>query len=175
MNEDPFKPYIDQLRQSLKVRNLADRTINQVCWKLARFTAWLVENRIVAVDDITKDTVRAYQVELYQTINAKGRQNSVGYQNTMMSAVRQFTRFLYERDFIVSDPARDIQYAKEPKALPRGILTPSEARKILHAPDTTTAIGYRDRVILEVLYTSGIRKEELNHLTLADVTTMTGF
>ena len=169
MNEDPFKPYIDQLRQSLKVRNLADRTINQICWKLARFTAWLMENRIVAVDDISKDTVRAYQVELYQAINAKGRQNSVGYQNTMMSAVKQFTRFLYERDFIVSDPARDIQYAKTPKALPRGILTPSEARKILHAPDTTTAIGYRDRVILEVLYTSGIRKEELNHLTLADV------
>lgn len=175
MKDDPFKPYIDQLRQSLKVRNLARRTIDQTCWKLGKFTAWLIQNHILAIDAITKDAVRSYQVELYQMINAKGRQNSVGYQNGMMAAVKQFTRFLHERDFIVSDPARDIQYAKTPKALPRGILTPSEARRIIHAPDTTTVIGYRDRVILEVLYTSGIRKEELNRLTLADMDYHDGF
>ncbi len=175
MKDDPFKSYIDQLRQSLKVRNLAQRTIEQTCWKLTRFTAWLSQNKILSIDAITKETIRSYQVEIYQTVNARGRQNSVAYQNTIMSAVKQFTRFLYERDFIVSDPARDIQYAKTPKTLPRGILTPSEARRIIHAPDTTTAIGYRDRVILEVLYTSGIRKEELNHLTLADVDYHDGF
>ena len=75
----------------------------------------------------------------------------------------------------MSDPARDIQYAKIPKALPKGILSPAEARKIIHAPDITSVIGYRDRVILEVLYTSGIRKEELNHLTLGDVDCHDGF
>jgi len=87
----------------------------------------------------------------------------------MMSAVRQFTSFLYERDYIVSDPGRDIQYAKIPKTLPRSILTKTEARRIIHAPDIKTALGYRDRVILEVLYTSGIRKQEVIQLTLNDV------
>ncbi|WP_320043628.1 tyrosine-type recombinase/integrase [uncultured Desulfobacter sp.] len=175
MNDNPFKPYIDQFRLALKVRNLTGKTIGQICWKLGRFTAWLMENQVLSVDAITKDAVRSYQVELYQAINARGRQNGVAYQNAMMSAVRQFTRFLYERDFIVSDPARDIRYAKIPKSLPKGILSPAEARKILHAPDITSVIGYRDRVILEVLYTSGIRKEELNHLTLADVDCHDGF
>nr|WP_319396630.1 tyrosine-type recombinase/integrase [uncultured Desulfobacter sp.] len=175
MKDNPFKPYIDQFRLALKVRNLTGKTIEQICWKLARFTTWLMENQVLSVDAITKDAVRSYQVELYQAINARGRQNGVAYQNAMMSAVRQFTRFLYERDFIVSDPARDIRYAKIPKSLPKGILSPAEARKILHAPDVTSVIGYRDRVILEVLYTSGIRKEELNHLTLADVDCHDGF
>lgn len=175
MQGDPFETHIHQLRQSLKVRNLADRTIEQTCWKLGKFTAWLIQNDILSIDAITKDAVRSYQVELYQMINAKGRQNSVGYQNGMMAAVKQFTRFLHERDFIVADPARDIQYAKTPKMLPRGILTPSEARRIIHAPDLKTVIGYRDRVILEVLYTSGIRKAELNNLTLADVDYYDGF
>lgn len=75
MKDDPFKPYIDQLRQSLKVRNLAQKTIEQTCWKLGKFTAWLIRNDILAIDAVTKDIVRSYQVELYQAINAKGRQN----------------------------------------------------------------------------------------------------
>jgi len=78
-------------------------------------------------------------------------------------------RFLHEQNHIVSDPAKDIQYAKQPQRLPRSVLTSSEARKIIHAPDTKTVIGYRDRTILEALYSTGIRKEEVNNLTLNDV------
>jgi integrase/recombinase XerD len=166
---DQFKPYIDELEQSLKIRNFAKRTIDNTCWKIEKFTAYLKQNNIFNIDYITKKIIRSYQVELYQMINAKGIQNSVGHQNNMMSAVRQFTRFLYERDYIVSDPARDIKYAKIPKTLPRSILTKTEARRIIHAPDIKTALGYRDRVILEVLYTSGIRKQEIIQLILNDV------
>jgi integrase/recombinase XerD len=167
--KDQFKPYIDELEQYLKIRNFAKRTIDYTCWKIEKFTAYLKQNNIFNIDMITKKIIRSYQIELYQMINAKGIQNSVGHQNNMMSAVRQFTRFLYERDYIVSDPARDIQYAKIPKTLPRSILTKTEARRIIHAPDIKTALGYRDRVILEVLYTSGIRKQEVIQLILNDV------
>ncbi|MCP4720785.1 MAG: tyrosine-type recombinase/integrase, partial [Desulfobacteraceae bacterium] len=166
---DQFKPYIDELEQYLKIRNFAKRTIDNTCWKIDKFTAYLKQNNIFNIDHITKKIIRSYQIELYQMINAKGIQNSVGHQNNMLSAVRQFTRFLYERDYIVSDPARDIQYAKIPKTLPRSILTKTEAKRIIHAPDIKTALGYRDRVILEVLYTSGIRKQEIIQLILNDV------
>jgi len=54
-------------------------------------------------------------------------------------------------------------------------LSVSEARRIIHAPDTKTVIGYRDQAVLEVLYSSGIRKEELNNLTLEDVDCDDGF
>lgn len=175
MNENSFKPFIDEYAQSLAVRNMASRTVSCTRWKLGKFTEYLARNNITNIDGIHKETIRAYQVELYQTINTRGRQNSVSYQNDMLSAVKQFMRFLHERDYIVSDPAKDVRYAKQPQSLPRGILTPSEARKIIHAPDTKTAIGYRDRTILEVLYTTGIRKEELNNLTLNDVDYRDGF
>ena len=92
-----------------------------------------------------------------------------------MAAVKQFLRFLKEHDYIITDPASDIEYAREPKRLPRSILSPAEARKIIHAPDTKSLIGYRDRTILEVFYSTGIRKEELNNLTLSDVDYEDGF
>ena len=175
MNENNFKKYIDEYAQSLKVRNMAKRTINGIVWRLDKFIVYLAKCGITHIDAINKETIRSYQIDLYQTINTRGRQNCVSYQNGMLSAVKQFMRFLHERDYIVSDPAKDVQYAKQPKSLPRGVLTSSEARKIIHAPDTKTVIGYRDRTILEVLYSSGIRKEEVNSLTLKDVDYHDGF
>jgi integrase/recombinase XerD len=112
---------------------------------------------------------------LFESLNSRGRPNSIAYQNRMLSAAKNFTKFLKDNDYIVSDPGRNVAYAKEPKRLPRGVLTPTEARKIIHAPDVKTAIGYRDRTIMEVLYSSAIRKEELNNLTLADVDYHDGF
>jgi len=175
MKENSFKTFVDEYAKSLKVRNLGKRTITGACWKLEKFIIWLAKNEIMHIDGINKEIIRSYQIELYQCINFKGAPNAVSYQNNMLSAVKQFIRFLHDRDYIVSDPAKDIQYAKQPKRLPRSVLTPSEARKIIHAPDTKTVIGYRDRTILEVMYSSGIRKEEVNSLTLADVDYNDGF
>ena len=175
MKENDFTALADEFTRSLKIRNLAERTIVGVRWRLGKFFSYLQTQGINHIDGITKDVVRTYQVELYQCINIKGSQNTIAHQNNMLSAVKQFLIFLHQRDYIVADPARDVQYAKQPKQLPRGVLTPSEARKILHAPDTKTVIGYRDRTILEVLYSSGLRKEEVNNLTLADVDYHDGF
>lgn len=175
MKENSFILFADEFAKSLKVRNLTDRTIEGVRWRLGKFFSYLETCGITHIDQITKEAVAAYQIELYQCINKKGAPNTVSYQNNMLSAVKQFMRFLHERDYTVSDPTRDIRYAKQPKRLPRCVMTPSEARKIIHAPDTKTVIGYRDRTILEVMYISGIRKEEVNNLTLNDIDYHDGF
>jgi len=143
--------------------------------KLNRFFAYLEALSITHIDGITKDIVMAYQVEIYQTLNAKGYPNNIAYQNSMLCAVKQFMVFLWDREFIVSDPAKNIQYAKTPQSLPGSILSVSETRRILNAPDTRSVIGYRDRTMLEVLYSTGIRKTELRQLTLNDVDYHDGF
>jgi integrase/recombinase XerD len=177
MNASPvtLEALIRQFLRSLQVRNLSARTIEGVAWKLGKFLAYLESRSIAEAAGITREAVASFQVHLFEQINQQGRPNGVHHQNRMLSAVKQFTRYLKEYDVIVADPAREIRYAKEPKSLPKGILTPAEARKILHAPDTKSVIGYRDRTILELLYTSGIRKDELITLTLADVDTTDGF
>ena len=175
MKENSFSLLTHEFAGTMKIRNLTGRSIESSIWRLGKFFAFLESLDITHIDQITKEAVIAYQVELYERINSKGLPNTVSYQNGMLSSVKQFTRFLKERDYIVSDPARDIRYAKQPKQLPRSVLTRSEARRIIHAPDTKTTVGYRDRIILEVLYSSGIRKEELNSLTLSDVDYNDGF
>lgn len=175
MSEEHFKALSAVYLRSMKVRNLSQRTIDHVSWMLEKFFTYLDSCNITHADQITSQTIRDYQITLFESLNSRGQPNSIAYQNRMLSAAKNFTCFLKDNDYIVSDPGAKVAYAKEPKRLPRGVLTPAEARRIIHVPDTKTAIGYRDRTILEVLYSSAIRKEELNKLTLADVDYDDGF
>jgi integrase/recombinase XerD len=160
----------DKYRDYLSVLNYAKKTVISHVFYLNRFFAWLRGVGINEIGGVTRDIVRDYQTHLFEEINAHtGRPNAVTYQNMSLQAVKSFFRFLVENDYLVGDPAKSVPYAKAPQRLPRSILTQSEAKKVLHAPDTKTVLGYRDRTILEVLYSTGIRKEELNNLLLTDI------
>jgi integrase/recombinase XerD len=161
---------IERYRDHLITLNYAEKTVKGNLFYLNRFLAWLREIGITELAAVTRYIVSDYQTYLYEEINSHtGEPNSVTYQNRNLLVVKSFFRFLSENDYLVGDPAKNIPYAKEPQRLPRSILTQSEAKKVLHAPDTKTVLGYRDRTILEVLYSTGIRKEELLNILLTDV------
>ena len=86
-----------------------------------------------------------------------------------VSALRSFYRFLRRRGHVRKDPAALLQTPKVPKGLPR-FLTVEDAFRVVEAPqkDPTRAepLRLRDRVLLELLYGSGIRVSELATLTL---------
>jgi integrase/recombinase XerD len=178
MGDELRKPLTDlreKYRQHLTLLNYSLNTIKGHLFYLKRFFRYLKEKNIDEITAVTKETIRDYQTYLYEEINFKGEPNGVVTQNNALKVVKSFFRFLCENDYLVGDPARDISYAKEPKRLPRSILTSAEMKRLLHSPDTKTALGYRDRAVLEILYSSGIRKEELNHLLLQDVDYNDGF
>jgi integrase/recombinase XerD len=167
--------FAEKYRQHLAIRNYAQGTIKGHLFFLNRFIKYLGELGITELAAVTRDVIRDYQTHLYETINNRGEPNSVFHQNNNMKAVKALFRFLKENDYLAGDPAKEISYAKTPKRLPRSILSGPEAKKVIHAPNTKTALGYRDRTILEVLYSTGIRKQELINLTLNDVDYTEGF
>lgn len=167
--------FAEKHRQHLAILNYAQGTIKGHLFFLNRFFKYLSELNITEITAVTKDVVSDYQAHLYEEINKKGQPNGVSYQNNNLKTVKSFFRFLAENNYIISDPSKDIAYAKKPKRLPRSILSGPEAKKVIHAPDTKTALGYRDRTILEVLYSSGIRRQEVINLLLTDVDHTEGF
>lgn len=170
-----MKELMCEFKQWYRIRGRAESTIEETARKLQTFIDYLAACNIEHIDGITKDVIKAYQVEQYQAVNRYGKPNSITYQNLLLSAVKQFTRFLKLHSYIVADPAVDVPYAKEPQKLPRSVLTVGEVRKLMRVPDTKTLIGYRDRTILEVLYSTGIRRAELHNLTVEDVDYDDGF
>lgn len=165
----------EKYQKHLTVLNFAPGTIKGHLFYLNRFFRFLKEKGTGEITAVTRDTIQDYQTRLYEEINYRGEPNSVRTQNNALKVVKSFFRFLAEQGYLVGDPAKDISYAKAPKRLPRSILTPSEMRKLLQAPDTRTALGYRDRALLEVLYSTAIRKEEVINLLLQDVDYHEGF
>ena len=112
---------------------------------------------------------------LKERVNWKGEPINAFSQNHLLKSVKCLFRFLTEESYLLSDPARGLRYAKVPKILAPFHPDHAEMRKLLEAPDTRTALGYRDRTILELMYSTGLRKKEVNQLKVGDVDTVDGF
>lgn len=86
-----------------------------------------------------------------------------------VGAVRAFYRYLLDRGVVLADPTASYRTQERRDALPRRVLERREVAKLLAAPDLARPIEYRDRTILEVLYSTGMRRSEVSRLEIDDV------
>jgi len=160
---------IERYRQQLEILNFSARTIVNRVMHLRRFAKFLQQQNIIEATAISSGTLADHQRDLFYLPTSRGTVRSISYQNQAMHALRSFFRFLKTEGYIAQDVAEALPLARTPHLLPRTILTPEEARKVIETPDTGCLLGYRDRTILETLYATGIRKSELMNLTTNDV------
>ena len=92
-----------------------------------------------------------------------------GGQHLHLKEVRAFFAWLTKVNHIPFNPAAEIELPKQPKTLPKAILSADEVEQVLSQPDTTTPLGLRDRAILETFYSTGIRRAELCALRIDDI------
>lgn len=92
-----------------------------------------------------------------------------------LGAARAFFAHLARASVILSNPCADLGLPRISRRLPRGVLTPEQARHILDAPDTRSLTGLRDKAIIETFYSTGLRLGELARLTVLDVDHEHGF
>ena len=90
-------------------------------------------------------------------------------QYNRLVAIRAWFKWLAKENHILYNPASEIELPKLEKRLPKAILSESEAERVLNQPDMADPMGPRDRAILEVLYSTGIRRMELINLLVQDV------
>ena len=85
-----------------------------------------------------------------------------------LAAIKAFYRFMTAEGYMDANPAEVVEAGTKGIKLPR-VLSEDEVVRLLNQPDITTAEGFRDRTMLEVLYASGMRVSELINLTLERV------
>jgi integrase/recombinase XerD len=116
-----------------------------------------------------------YQQDLAFRISQRGSLLSLRSQEMLLLGSLGFTRYLKERDYLISDPGERIKRPKQSQRLPKTILSIPEVQKLLKTPDMQTPLGYRDRIILEILYDTAIRRLELRNLKLPDLDLESGY
>jgi integrase/recombinase XerD len=159
----------------LKLLGCSYYTIRAAKYGLARFVRFLQAEQLGDIEDLNHDIVAEYQQELYFCLTAKGKPLTLRSQSQLLSTVKGFTRYLKEQDYLVNDPSEAIRMPKKPKRLPKVILTEKEIHKLLTAPDMRTSSGWRNRIVLEILYDTAIRRAEIASIRLADFDLNAGY
>jgi len=160
---------LHHFQDGLQIRNYSARTVSDYGYNLGLLFRFLDQRQISDIQSVIPATLAEFRRWVYYQPTKQGTPRGVVNQNGILAAIKSFCHFLKTEGYLARDPAEGIEYAREPHSLPRNVLTPQEAKRIIESVDTTTVLGYRDRTILEVLYATGIRNEELRNLTTADV------
>ncbi len=165
-----FDLLVARFVEHMQVLGWSPRTIDGYRSQVRFFLAWLGEQTDVEeVTAITPEVLHAYQTHLYGFSDANGRSLSIATQAARLSVVRSFFRYLVKSDVLLYEPSASLELPKRKGILPRSILSKQEMARLLAAPDATTPLGLRDRAMIEVLYSTGIRNAELRALQVYDL------
>jgi integrase/recombinase XerD len=127
-----------------------------------------VTARAMLADGVV-DTASVTPAALNRVLHTVTRDGASGSGANIVTAVRMFFAWAARTQRLDTNPSIDVERPRSPRHLPRAILSIGEVERVLAQPRSTTVIGLRDRAILEVLYSTGIRRMELIGLDLSDL------
>jgi integrase/recombinase XerD len=157
--------YLDDVRLRFEPKSVDDYLIH-----LRAFLGWL-EEKGIELGEVRTEDIQLHQNDVLAQKKKDGKPYSMGHHENRLIAIKSLFRFLYQRGYVLHDPASSLSFLRRENRIPRVILTPAEARKLLEAAKGKTPRELRDRAILETLYATGIRVSELSKLTPFDVDT----
>ena len=166
MNADPL---IDRYLTHLRIEGgLSRNTIEAYRRDLAKFQSYLSRDKVRRIQQVTTDTVRGF----LETLHA-ARLSQVSAARCL-SAVRGWFRFLRQERVIAGDPAAGVATGRRSVRLPH-TLSRREVTDLLEVPRRAGWEDQRDRVMLELLYATGLRVSELISVEVAQVNLEVGY
>lgn len=157
----PLPGLIDQFLEYLEIeKNCSKLTIRDYRHYLEVFLAWYSKthpNKTVA--DLNLDIVRKYRVFLANRTDAKGQGLKKVTQNYYVIALRSMLRYLIKNDIKTLEPSKIDLPKTESRSLK--FLEREQIDRLVTMPDTSKEDGVRDRTILELLFSTGLRVSEL--------------
>ena len=147
-------------------KGLASNTLSAYRADLTKFEQF-AKKRKLALEAVQQDHLVDFLAGLYRQ---KLESKTVARH---LVSLRNFFRYAQVQEFITDDPTAHLESPKIRRSLP-GYLRLEDVEKLLEQPDQKTALGLRDRAMLEVLYSTGLRVSELTGLRVADLDTKVG-
>ena len=138
---------------------LSENTLSAYASDLKIFAGWL-QSKLLA--DVTESDISGFLANRYkQGIEARTSAR-------ILSSLRRFYAYLLRENLVEVDPTALIESPNIGRTLPVS-LSEQDVERLLAAPETTEALGFRDRAMLELLYATGLRVSELIGLTATQI------
>lgn len=156
--EAQIRAFVNSLRVE---KGLSENTIQAYRRDMLKFMAFVSERRLQ-----TAEIERSHVVEFLASLYHKGLDSRSVARHLV--TIRHFFRFALMEEYIQEDPATTIQSPKFRQNLPE-FLSLAEVERLLQQPDTSTVVGLRDRAMIELMYSCGLRVSELCGLRVSDL------
>ncbi|MCX7928299.1 MAG: tyrosine-type recombinase/integrase [Patescibacteria group bacterium] len=160
-NQNKIAKHVFDFLEYLEIeKGYSPLTLRNYRHYLLRFCSWYSKlNPECSLFDINPDVIRQYRVYLSRQTDGKGRFLGRKTQSYHAIAIRSFLRWLLKNDYNVMSPDK----IELPKISERQVkfLTGEQVERLLNAPLLSSVAGKRDKAILEVLFSTGLRVSEL--------------
>jgi integrase/recombinase XerD len=168
---DSLAQWQDTYLQSLAARNYAPATLNHRRYELKVFLAWAAERDLTRASQITRPILENFQRWLWRYTKPNGQRLGWSTQREHLGTLKDFFRWLTRQNVLLHNPASELDLPRPEKRLPQEVLSPTELARLFAVPDVSDPLGVRDRTMLELFYSTGLRRTELCRLDLADLNT----
>lgn len=122
---------------------------------------WTGKDDILSMDLMGRKTIRGFLADM--SMSSSGKRTIV----RRLSSLRSFFKYVFSKGWIPFNPTEDIEAPKIEKKIPFS-LSYDQIQKLIEQPDTDNYLGFRDRTIMELFYSSGLRVSELTSLNRDD-------
>ena len=134
------------------------------------FFDYLNNQGILNLTQVTKRHCMDYYSYITKYVGDRGNPASLGYKNQLLWSMKLFFRYLVRFEFLHIDPSEDVETFNEQRGLPFPCMNEKEVEKILEKPTLSRdPLSIRDKAILEVLFSTGMRVKELSGLNIEDI------
>jgi integrase/recombinase XerD len=168
-NPDSLYAYLLRFLEWQQIQNYSPRTIHAREVYLRYFITWCDDRGLVKPQEITKPILERYQRYLFHYRKDNGEPLSTEGQCTRMTPIKAYFKWLTRQNYLLYNPASELDMPRVGKRLPKHILTQSEAEQVINQPDIESVFGLRDRAILETIYSTGMRRMEVVGLNVYDI------
>jgi integrase/recombinase XerD len=159
LTEDSIDAFVSSLWLE---EGLAKNTLEAYRRDLNLYAAWLQETQSRGIASTAHQDIENYLAHGYRL---KGKATSA---NRRLTVFKRYFRWCLRERLIEADPTLKLLAAKQPPRTPK-TLTEGDVEQLLAAPDVSTALGLRDRAMLELMYASGLRVSECVSLKVIHV------
>lgn len=165
----PLEAFLLEYLNWMQVKNYSPYTTRNRRIHLEFFLAWCGERGLGEPGEITRPILERYQRYLFYYRKKNGQPLSVRTQHACLVPLRTWFRWMARQNYILHNPASDLDLPRIGYRLPRYVLSVAEVEQILAQLDIRDPLGLRDRALLETLYSTGMRRMEVIHLKLYDL------
>jgi integrase/recombinase XerD len=154
-----LKEYLTILRFE---KNLSDNTLDSYRNDISKFFNYLVMQNVSDLNDVHSELISKY----FEYQRTEGMTSSTS--SRYLSSLKGFFNFMINSRYIAENPVEKVSSSKRSRKLPT-VLSIAEVEKILAAPDTKSILGLRDKALLELFYSSGLRVSEIITIKISDL------